>query len=174
MQISRWVACVALLAAAQPAAAHITLSEPQAPAGSMYVGYFRVGHGCDGAATTALRIEIPAELTGLKPQPKPGWTLRIDRAPPVAGAKGPGRVTAITWTGGPLPDDEWDEFGISAKLPATTGLLAFPAVQSCRDVQVRWADPAPGGHEGHPAPALTVTPAAGASMPMNMAMPMTH
>jgi hypothetical protein len=170
MQITRWASCAALLAAAGPAAAHVTLSETAAPAGSMYVAHFRVGHGCGGAATTALRIEIPLEVTGAKPQPKPGWTLQIDHAPPAAGARGAGRVTAITWTGGPLPDDEWDEFGISAKLPARTGPLSFPVVQSCEGVQVHWvgrsSDGEERGHGSHPAPTITLTrPAAGGSGP---------
>ena len=148
---------------ADAADAHVVLSQTHAPAGSHYTGYLRVTHGCDGAATTALRIEIPADVEGAKPQPKPGWTLSIEHQ-----AK---RVSAITWTGGPLPDDQWDEFGLSAKLPARAGSVAFPSLQTCGQSEVRWSDlPAPGHPSAHPAPAITLDPAKPDDGMMGMSM----
>jgi uncharacterized protein YcnI len=159
------------LAPALPAAAHVVISPGSAPAGSYYAGWFRVSHGCGGSPTTALRIEIPPGVISAKPQPKPGWTLRIDRVPlaqPVAGEGGQTireRVAAITWTGR-LPDDEFDEFGVMMKLPPGAGALAFPAVQTCETGENRWTDLAAPGQSPHalphPAPILTLTPA----MPM--------
>jgi uncharacterized protein YcnI len=73
------------------------------------------------------------------------------------------RVKAITWRGGPLPDDEWDQFGVMAKLPDAPGKLYFPAVQTCQTGEERWVEvPAPGesARLAHPAPALTITPKA--------------
>jgi uncharacterized protein YcnI len=147
----------------------VVLAPGEAPAKSYFFGAFRVGHGCAGAATTALRIEIPPEIVVAKPQPKPGWTLRIERAPLAQSIKGEGtvaeRVVAISWTGGVLPDDEWDEFGVSAKLPPTPGPLYFPATQSCGAAVERWTDIPAAGQDrhglAHPAPVLTVTPTAG-------------
>ena len=158
------------LAAASQAGAHVVLSQPHAPAGAHYTGYFRVTHGCDGAATTALRIEIPADVEGVKPQPKPGWTLSIEHEP-APGAKPAQRVSAITWTGGPLPDDQWDEFGLSAKLPAHAGFVVFPSVQACGQSQVRWSDPATPGHAStHPAPTIMLDPARPDDGMMGMSM----
>ena len=153
---------------AQAALAHVTLSQTRAPAGAPYTAFFRIGHGCAGSATTALRVEIPEGLSGVKPQPKPGWSLRIDHAPLARPVRGEGgrmlteRVSALTWTGGPLPDDQWDEFGVSARLPSTPGVLYFPAVQTCGRGEVRWTDlPVPGAPQpsgAHPAPVLTLGP----------------
>jgi hypothetical protein len=163
------------------ASSHVVLSQPTAAAGSSYAASFRVTHGCTGSATTALRIEIPAEVLTAKPQAKSGWTITLEHealATPVAGDGGrtiTQRVSAITWTGGPLPDDEWDEFGISAKLPARTGPLSFPAVQTCTSGQVRWTEMAAPGQPRatHPAPMVTLTPAAPADDGMN-GMHMEH
>jgi uncharacterized protein YcnI len=149
-----------------PAAAHVVLSVRQASAGSYYTGAFHVGHGCAGSATTALRVEIPAAIANAKPQPKPGWTLEIEREPLATPIKGEGgeavttRARAFTWRGR-LPDDEFDEFAITAKLPADAGVLVFPAVQTCEQGETRWTDaPAAPGQprSAHPAPTLTVMP----------------
>ena len=163
-----------LLAQASGACAHVTLSLAQAPAGGYFTAYLRVGHGCAGSATTALRLDVPPELVTVRPQPKPGWTLRIEHAPlatPVRGEVGrmlSERVSAITWSGGPLPDDEWDEFGVSAKLPARTGPLYLPVVQTCERGEVRWTEtPAsdrPDLPLAHPAPKVMLGPAAGEPM----------
>jgi hypothetical protein len=162
------VALIAALAWGASAHAHVVLSPSQAPAGSSLIADFRVMHGCEGAATTGLRIEIPQQIPGVKPQPKPGWTLTIERAPAAAGAKD-GRVTAVSWTGGMLPDDEWDEFGLSVRLPGAAGPLSFAAVQSCGQTEVRWA-----GAPAHPAPTLTLTPATEAAGDGMSGMPMGH
>ena len=60
---------------ALPAAAHITLDPPSAPAGSYVRAAFRVPHGCDGAATTGIRVQIPEGFRNVKPMPLAGWTL---------------------------------------------------------------------------------------------------
>ena len=126
-------------------------------------------HGCAGSATTALRVEIPQSITVAKPQPKPGWTIDIEREPLTTPVKGEGgkmltqRVKAITWRGGPLPDEDWDQFGVMAKLPDAPGKLYFPVIQTCQTGEDRWTEvPAPGETTrlAHPAPVLTVTPKA--------------
>ena len=168
----------ALLALAAGAAqAHVTLADPQAQAGADYVSAFRVGHGCDGSATTTLRVEIPPVIVMAKPQPKPGWAIQIERAPLPAPPKGDGgktmseRVAAITWRGGPLPDEDWDQFGIMAKLPDAPGVLYFPAIQTCERGEARWTEVPVAGdirRLSHPAPALTVTPRRAADPMANM------
>lgn len=163
--------CAALLgslALAVPVAAHIVIAAPKAIAGSYHVTQFRVGHGCDGAATRSVRVEIPAAIIGAKPQPKPGWKLSIERQPlaaPIAGEGGrtiTDRVSAVTWEG-TLDPEQFDEFGIQVKLPATPGTLYFPTTQRCDTATVAWTDiPAPGqawGSVPHPAPVIETTAA---------------
>lgn len=140
--------CAALAAA--PAAAHVFVQPKAALAGGYEVLRFGVGHGCDGQATTAVRIEIPAGVRAARPQPKPGWTLSIEHA-----ADDPERVSAIVWTG-ELPASEYDEFLVMTSLPAQAGPLAFPAIQACGAAQNRWVETEPGSK--HPAPAILLTP----------------
>lgn len=151
MGLLRLAAALAAAAAATPAAAHIAADPAQATAGAYQAVRFRVGHGCDGAATTAVRIEIPAQMVSARPQPKPGWALEI--------AKAGDRVAAITWRG-TLPADQFEEFAIFFKLPAQAGRLALPAVQTCGETQIRWTEiPDEGPRPKRPAPILTLTPA---------------
>ena len=144
----------ALAAGAAPASAHVTVQPATAVAGAYQVLRFGVGHGCgDRAATTALRVEIPTGVTVARPQPKPGWTLEIVGAGET--------VSAIVWRGS-LPPDQFDEFVILAKLPRTSGSLAFPATQNCGAETNRWIEPSsPGASKPRfPAPTLTLIPAA--------------
>lgn len=159
-----------LIAAAAPAAAHITLETPAAPAGSYYKAVFRVGHGCDGASTTAIRIRIPAGVTGVKPQPKPGWQLAVAMAAPDADAhaahaihaahgQAGATVSEVAWSGGSLPDAHYDEFVLRVKLPDAPGTaLHFPVIQTCVKGENQWVEilnpGQPAGHDRRPAPAL--------------------
>lgn len=144
----RHVAALAALVAT-PAAAHVSLEQATVPAGTYQVLRFTVGHGCAGKDTTAVTIHVPPGVAAPHPQPKPGWTLTIERA------EG-GGVTAITWRG-LLPNEQFDEFLVHAHLPAQPGPLAFPATQVCGADRVDWAGPV-----GTPAPApvLTLLPGA--------------
>lgn len=154
-----------LLAAsvASAAQAHVVFSQPAATAGAHWAGALRVSHGCDGSATTSVRVEIPAGIIVARPQPKAGWTIAIERAPlptPVpaeGGATLTERVVAITWTGR-LADDQFEEFGVAAKLPAEIGPLAFPVIQTCEQGENRWTETAVAGapRPAHPAPVLTL------------------
>jgi hypothetical protein len=150
--------------------AHVSLADPKAAPGAYYVSTFRVGHGCGGSATTALRIELPEAILSARPQPKAGWTIEIERVPLTPPRAGDGgrkvteRIRSITWRGGPLPDDEFDAFGIMAKLPDKPGKLYFLATQTCVSGEEHWTDvpgPGAGPHLAHPAPVLNVVQGAG-------------
>jgi uncharacterized protein YcnI len=148
--------------------AHITLETRQAAAGSPYQAMFDVPHGCAGSATTAISVTIPEGIVGAKPEPKAGWTLTIAHeklAQPLTGESGrpiTERVSAITWRGGPLPDDEFDRFLIVLRLPERTGPLYFPTVQTCVEGETHWGDTIPPGKTWrdvpHPPPFVTLTP----------------
>lgn len=148
--LTRLAALAAL--AATPAAAHVVADPAEAKAGAYQVVRFRVGHGCDGQATSRLSIAIPPGMPAARPQPKPGWKLSIARE----GAA----VSAITWEG-ELPEGQFDEFAVMFRLPAEAGELTFPVTQTCGSAQVLW-DQRPSGPDRppRPAPTLRLTPAA--------------
>lgn len=133
-----------------PAAAHVVLEHKSAPAGSYYKGTFRVGHGCDGTATTSLTIELPEGVLGAKPMPKPGWTLETRKARLAVPYDSHGKridevVATVTWSGGLLADAYYDEFVISMKLPETPGKHWFKVRQVCESGRIDWVQvPAPG------------------------------
>jgi len=151
------------------AAAHVVLKERQAPAGSYHTAELIVPHGCEDAPTLAIRVLLPDGLTGVKPRPKPGWTLSIARGPrpePVRDAHGTEHtegVREIAWHGGNLPDSQFDRFAVMMRLPeAPEGtVLHFPVVQTCAGAERRWSEvPESGGHAHDlesPAPALRLT-----------------
>jgi uncharacterized protein YcnI len=153
------LACGLALAGGAPAAAHVTLDLREAPADSTVRVAIRVPHGCEGAATTAIRLQVPPSLRNVKPAPKPGWTLdRVSAeeasTPPAAtSTSGHGSapvVREVAWRGGPLPDDFYDEFILLFRTPTTPGeTVYFPIVQECEGGKVtRWIErPQPGGGE---------------------------
>ena len=57
------------------ASAHVTLETREAPVGAPYKAVLRVPHGCEGAATIALRVRVPDGMIAVKPMPKPGWKI---------------------------------------------------------------------------------------------------
>lgn len=169
--IPRSLACV-LLATTTLASAHVVLEDQAALAGSSYRAAFRVGHGCSGSPTTAIRVVLPAGVRGAKPMPKPGWTLAIRRAPLAQPYDSHGKtvredVVEISWTASvpehALPDAWYDEFVLRTTLPAQAGPLWFRVVQTCASGQLDWAEvPAQGtSTRGLKAPAvlLEVLPA---------------
>ncbi|TIV97058.1 MAG: DUF1775 domain-containing protein, partial [Mesorhizobium sp.] len=101
--------------------AHITLEIQEAPVGATYKAVLRVPHGCEGKATTALRVQIPEGVISVKPMPKPGWTLqtkkgRYEKSYQLYGETLTTGVKEIDWSGGNLPDDFYDEFVFRASL----------------------------------------------------------
>jgi len=126
-------------ALASPAFAHITLETGSAPVGSSYKAVLRVPHGCDGQPTTAITVKVPEGFISAKPMPKPGWTLQITTGTYAStyklyGAEVTSGATEISWSGGALPDNEYDEFVVRGTLadslkPGET--LYFPVLQNC-------------------------------------------
>lgn len=127
----KFIALLAMLPWTTTPSAHIVLEQKAAPVGSTYKAVFQVGHGCQGAATTALRVRIPAGFKGAKPMPKAGWSLSTD-------------PDAITWTANnpasALSEAHYDEFVLRGRTPDAPGPLWFAVRQSCGTVVQDWAD----------------------------------
>jgi len=153
---------LAAILAAPLAHAHVTIDPPTAAAGGYQRLAFRVGHGCEGSATTSITVQIPEGVMGAKPMPKPGWTIAITvgkLATPVQshGKTVTTRVAELSWRGGSLPDAYYDEFVMQVKLPDAPGRYAFKVAQVCEKGRVDWTEvPAAGAHADAPAPVLEV------------------
>src|SRR3954467_11354568 len=169
--MSKLAPAVVLLAviAIAPASAHVTLEKRQGAGGSYYKAVFAVPHGCAGSATVKLRVQVPEGVIGIKPMPKPGWTLETVKGKYATeyechGSKFFEGVREGVWSGGKLADDNFDEFVFSSYLtaglkPDTT--LYFPVVQECEQGVSRWMfSPSEGAHPHEsktPAPGLKLT-----------------
>ena len=151
---SRAALAAAFLAAClTQAQAHATLENTQSQPGKAYKGIVRIGHGCEGTATTTLRVQIPEGLVNVKPTPKAGWTLALVKGPYASPHALYGEtlvqgVKEIIWSGGNLPDDFYDEFvfsGVVAKEADPEKPLYVPVIQECEKGRHDWVQiPAPG------------------------------
>lgn len=129
-----------------PAAAHIVADPAEAKPGSYFRTALRVGHGCGaGKPTTSVRVTIPEGIANASAQPKPGWEIKVETAKlaqPIDaghGHKTDTVVSAITWSGGSLPNEQFDEFGLVLKLPDAPGKQFWlPVVQTCAGGESRW------------------------------------
>ncbi|MGV0877546.1 DUF1775 domain-containing protein [Martelella sp. FLE1502] len=161
-----WASAISL-ASLSAASAHMTLETAEAAVGGSYKAVIRVPHGCDGAATTEIRVKVPEGFYSVKPMPHAGWQLEtvtgayantyMDHGRPVSEG-----VTEVIWTGGELPDAHYDEFVMRGSLssdiaPGTA--LYFPAEQLCADGSANHWTATGEASDGEPAPKLTVTAA---------------
>lgn len=155
------------LASIGPAAAHVSLEVPSAAVGSTYKAVLRIPHGCEGKATTAIKVWIPEGFINVKPMPKADWELQTV----VSGYEGSYElhgnpltegVTEVVWSGGELPDAYYDEFvfrgTVAATVPEGTTLY-FPAVQLCDGAEEAWIDVTGAEDAEMPAPSLELGPA---------------
>jgi uncharacterized protein YcnI len=144
------LAALAALALAGPALAHVSFTPVHGNAGREIVLKVRVGHGCDGQDTTAVRLTIPDGVEVVRADGLPNWRARIENKA--------GRAVAVTWRG-KVAHDAPASADLRLRLPKREGWLYFPAVQTCGKTAVNWTD-IPKGDEGaaHPAPAIEVGP----------------
>lgn len=148
-------AAALVLAAPVAASAHVHATPTSTEPGARADIAFAIGHGCDGSPTTAVEIEVPAEIAAVGLIANPGWDVAIDTAD--------GTRTVVFTADEPLPDGVRDTLELSATLPddAEDGtVLAFPTRQLCEVGESAWTDldqssdtPAPivtiGGAGGH-------------------------
>jgi len=165
-----------ILVTALPAAAHVTVSSPDAEAGSFGKLVFRVPNESDSASTTKLEVRLPTDtpFASVSTKPMPGWTVeadpvRLDEPVESDGVELTKAVTTVTWTadrGAALPPEQFAEFEISVgPFPEDVESMAFPTIQTYSDGEVaRWTQPIPegGAEPDSPAPTLELASAAGA------------
>ncbi|MFN8017125.1 MAG: DUF1775 domain-containing protein [Acidimicrobiales bacterium] len=143
-------AVVAALAVAGTASAHIDPDPTTVAGGTTVTVAFTVEHGCDGSPTTKLEIKAPDGATDPKGIDVAGFTASTSEQ-------------VVSFTGGSLGADTEQAFQVSFGAPAAGGDLAFPIIQTCQEGEIDWIQvEQPGQPEpDHPAPVVTVTPAAG-------------
>jgi len=140
------------------ASAHVSISSGPAQASKSQKITFGVGHGCDGADTISVRVEIPTGISSVRALASETFEPTIEGT---AAA-----VTAVTWTK-PVADVldsdySYYELTIRARVADVPfSKIYFLVHQTCRAMDgtitnVDWTA-LPGG-TGEPAPALTVVP----------------
>ena len=153
-----------LLVGAAGASAHVVLEKSEASSGTFYKAVLKVTHGCEGSPTVKVEVALPEGVIAARPMPKAGWQIELGKGDFARTYKFHGRdvgqgVKTITWTGGTLPDDYYDEFVFSAYLAGEApapAVLYFPVTQTCEKGEMRWAQ-VPTGGQGKldwPAPTL--------------------
>jgi uncharacterized protein YcnI len=155
----------ALVAAAVPASAHVSIKPEAAPKGSFSVFSFSVPNEQDRAGTVKVEVTFPTDhpIGFVSVLPIPGWTWTAETTKLATPIKSEGEeiteaVSKITWTGGEIEPGEFQLFTVSAgPLPTDAKQIEFKAVQTYSNGDVvRWIESTPkGGPEPEfPAPVL--------------------
>jgi uncharacterized protein YcnI len=166
-QIALTAAIVAALVLPATAQAHVTVLPSEVPAGEFVRLDVRVPNELDDASTEKVELQLPAGFASASYEPVAGWDVRVRRtklAKPIVeeGEKITERVSRITWTGqgeqGKVAPGQFQDFGLSVRMPAKAGSLTFKAIQTYDNGEVvRWIGP-PDSEE--PAPQVQLTAAA--------------
>lgn len=114
-----------LLFLVTPVFAHVVVHPDEAGVASYQEFTMSVPNEKD-SAVVGLRLLIPAGLTSVSPNVKPGWTITIKKT----GEGDNAHVTEIDWTGGSIPPEQRDDFTFSAKVPAKEITLVWKAYQT--------------------------------------------
>lgn len=159
---------LAIIASQSSAFAHITLATGETRANTYYKAVLQVPHGCEGQATQSIRVQIPEGVIGVKPMPKPGWTLNITRGAYAKTYQSHGKAVTegpkeIVWSGGSLSDDNYDEFVFTSFITGDFSpgqAVYFPTAQKCGGTEISWSEIPAAGQNPHslkaPAPGLRI------------------
>lgn len=155
--------------AAGPASAHVTLETATAAVGTTYKAVLRIppwlrrqgnrrgtrlhtGRICGGKAHAQARLD---DREG-----RYAYAAEYE----LQGRKMTEGVTEISWSGGSLADDEYDEFVFRGTLDGSLEAgkaIYFPVIQSCGLDAIRWTEVPAEGQVAHepefPAPGLELT-----------------
>lgn len=173
------------LAGAAPAFAHVTAQPGTATQGGYSVVTFRVPNEEDTAGTVGLTVTLPTAtpISSVRTTPIAGWTATtttVTLNPPVqsGGRTVTKTVGSITWTataGNKIAPGQYMDFPVSLGPLPEVPEIQLPARQTYDNgVVVDWNQPpnADGSEPEHPAPSVTLTPAAPGSDSHGMAMAM--
>ena len=159
------------------AQAHVTVQPGTVEGGGFSVVAFRVPNERDNASTTQLRVTLPHDqpFGSVQTTPVPGWrtttsSRHLDKPIEIFGEQLDSVVSEVTWTatGGGIRPGQFQDFELSLGQLPNSGDLVFNTLQTYSDGEkVNWnqvsADPSV--EPEHPAPILTITPAAAGEGP---------
>lgn len=154
----------AILCSVTSTSAHVSISSGPATAGGRAIVTFSVGHGCEGADTTLVNVDIPSEVTSVRGMPSffGSADVQLDDS---------GAPSHVVWTKDEIrdADDQYYELSMRINVPdAPFSVLYFPVLQGCRDADgmeyaTDWAampgDESEGDSEDEPAAELVIMPA---------------
>jgi uncharacterized protein YcnI len=166
-------AVAAILVLPGVAQAHVTVQPGTAEGGGFSVVAFRVPNERDDASTTQVRVTLPRDqpIGSVQTTLVPGWkitttTRQLDQPIEMFGEQLDTVVSEVTWTAtaGGIRPGQFQDFDLSLGQLPESGLLVFNALQTYSNGEkVNWNEVSadPSVEPEHPAPTLTITPAAG-------------
>ncbi|HEX2659889.1 MAG TPA: DUF1775 domain-containing protein, partial [Polyangia bacterium] len=151
------LALIAGLVKAPAAHAHVAIASGTVVANASQEVTFTVGHGCAGADTVKVRVEIPTGVTSVRPETSDFGKTSVEK-------DATGAITAVTWQKAEADvleaDTQYYKLLVRLKTPNTPfTTLLFPAHQTCRAADrtvsvVDWTalptDPPPATGEAEP------------------------
>ncbi|MFZ5893459.1 MAG: YcnI family protein [Myxococcota bacterium] len=162
--LSALLSVFAVLAAPKAANAHISIISGPAFANTTQEVRFGIGHGCTGADTYSVRVEIPSSVSAVRPVSGPFGKASIEKDAQL-------NVVAVSWQKADIDvldaDVEYYTLTMRLKVPDQPfSVLYFPTTQVCRAADgtvtsVGWVSTSgsESSENDEPAPALTVLPA---------------
>jgi len=162
------LAVAGVVGGAGPAMAHVTVNPREATRGGFAKLAFRVPNEQSNASTVKVEVVFPDDnpVPSVTVRPTPGWRFTIVRQKlptPLTDDDGnqiAETVSRITWEGGVIAPDEFQEFEVSLGPLPDADRMVFKALQTYDNGDVvRWIDVAAPGAKApdHPAPVLTLT-----------------
>jgi uncharacterized protein YcnI len=165
-------AVAAILALPGLAQAHVTVQPGSAEGGGFSVVAFRVPNERDDASTTQVRVTLPKDqpIGYVSTTPVPGWkistvTRQLDKPIEIFGEQLDTVVSEVTWTAtaGGIRPGQFQDFDLSLGPLPESGEMVFNTLQTYSSGEkVNWNEVSadPSVEPEHPAPMLTITPAA--------------
>ena len=139
-------ALVAIISLAGPASAHTGTTATAGPEGRTLITY-SFSHGCSGAATIGLRVQLPAGATSVIASNPEGWSSVVS-------------ATEIRWTGPAIADGVSATFDAAMVLTQPAGTtIVLPNIQECTGgAELAWigTPSADAGESSRPAPTIVV------------------
>jgi uncharacterized protein YcnI len=172
------IVVAAILAMPVLAQAHVTVQPETAEAGGFSVVTFRVPNERDDASTTQVRVTLPKDqpIGSVQTTPVAGWkittaTRQLDKPIEMFGEQLDAVVSEVTWTAtdGGIRPRQFQDFNLSLGQLPESGELVFNALQTYSSGEkVNWNEVStdPSVEPEHPAPILTITPAAAKEVPV--------
>jgi uncharacterized protein YcnI len=166
------VVVAAILALPGLAQAHVTVQPGSAEGGGFSVVAFRVPNERDDASTTQVRVTLPKDqpIGYVSTTPVPGWkistvTRQLDKPIEIFGEQLDTVVSEVSWTAtaGGIRPGQFQDFDLSLGPLPESGEMVFNALQTYSSGEkVNWNEVSadPSVEPEHPAPTLTITPAA--------------